>query len=137
MLQTIKINKNYSKGFTLIEIMITVAIIGIIAVAAWPSYDRYQQKSRRADGVRALLENVTVLEKCFVNYGAYDNANCELLTSNKGYYTITHNPAVTAETFTLRATPAGAQTGDECGALTINNLGVKGAAGTLRRCWSQ
>lgn len=143
-----KIQSN-SKGFTLIELIITVALIGILATAAWPSYERYQEKSRRADGVGALLANVAQLEKCFINNnGTY--VGCAITSpSPRQYYSIAANPALAAESYTLVARPQNAQAGDvECATLTINQLGVKdftttadtGAgevAGTLRRCWSQ
>lgn len=139
-----------SKGFTLIEIMITIAILGIIAAVAWPSYERYQQKSRRADGISAMLTQSANLEKCFINYAenlGYTHANCAITTTiESGYYTIAISN-LAAETYTLTATPAGAQAGDgECGTLSITHLGVKDVSptniapdpvGTVKRCWSQ
>lgn len=142
-----------NNGFTLIEVMIVVAIMGLITVAAWPSYDRYQVKNRRADGISALLQNRALLEKCYVNFAEADPANLGYLNNNcsattaslKGHYAI----AITnraADTYTLTATPQGAQVDPECTVLTLSHLGVKGFTntnvapdpiGTLRRCWSQ
>lgn len=135
-------------GFTLIEIMITVAIIGIITVSAWPSYERYQQKGRRADGIGALLANRARFEKCFINKAVPSYAGCTTSPSEQAYYAITVTN-VNTETYTLVATPQNAQAGDtECATLTLNHLSVKGftttadaddgeVEGTLNRCWSQ
>lgn len=139
-------------GFTLIEAMIVVAIIGIITVAAWPSYDRYQVKNRRTDGISGLLIKRSELEKCFANYAGtdyegYDGGKCDTATTTSpaGHYAI----AVTnlaAETYTLTATPQGAQVDPECTVLTLTHLGEKGftntnsgqdPVGSLKRCWSQ
>jgi len=147
MVQNVNNNPHHSKGLTLIEVMITVAIIGIIATAAWPSYERYQQKGRRADGISTLLQNSANLEKCFINYGAYNNSNCTITDNLRGYYTISKDNF--SDSYILTATPVGAQAGDiECATLTINELGKKGFSttanpddgeveGNLKRCWSQ
>ena len=134
---------NRSKGFTLIEIMITIAIIGVITAVAWPSYERYQEKGRRADGISALLQNSANLEKCFINHGAYNHARCNVSvpspsSSTENYYTIAIVRA--ADTYTITATPKNAQAGDaECATLTVDQLGEKKSTGsaTEKRCWSR
>ena len=148
-LQKQKVSNVKTQGFSLIELMIVVAIIGIITIAAWPSYDRYITKNRRADGITALLEARAKLEKCFINYATdsgYANNLCNpAATSSEGYYAITATN-LAAETYTLQATPQGGQTDPECTVLTLTHLGVKGFTntnvapdpiGTLARCWSQ
>ena len=144
MTQYVNSNLRNVKGFTLVEMMITVAIIAIITASAWPSYERYQQKGRRADGISALLQNSAQLEKCYINNSTY--VGCTLLTASaRNYYVIAN--ALAAETYVLTATPnaGSAQASDnECATFTINELGVKGftttstdPVGTLKRCWSQ
>ena len=129
------------KGLTLIEMVITVAIIGIIAAVAWPEYERQKTKNRRSDGINALLSAAQEMQQCHTDEGGYidtNGDNCTFTpTSKKGYWTIAANPAITLNTFTLEATPSIADA--ECTTLTITHLGVKGFTGTgnLNRCWSQ
>jgi len=134
------------KGLTLIEMVITMAIIGIIAAVAWPEYERHKTKNRRTDGINALMEASQQLQQCHTDEGGYiktDGNDCSHRTNSKeGYFTITS--AIALNTFTLTATPT---IGDgECSTLTINHLGVKGftttnvapdPVGNLNRCWSQ
>lgn len=131
-------------GFTLIELIITVAIIGIIAAVAWPLYERQSMKNRRSAGVNALMTASNELQRCHSDVGGYKdkfNTNCKFTTkSERDYYDIT--AVLTTDTFTLTATPdpAGSQAGDtECAALTLTHLGQKGETGTttnINRCWS-
>ena len=129
------------KGLTLIEMVITVAIIGIIAAVAWPEYERQKIKNRRSDGVNALLTAAQELQQCHTDEGGYlktDGSDCPFTTGSKeGWWTVAANPALALNTFTLEATPS---LGDaECATLTITHLGVKGFTGTgnVNRCWSQ
>ena len=138
-------NTYKSNGFTLIEVMIVVAIMGLITVAAWPSYDRYQIKNRRSDGISGILIKRADLEKCFANYAGtadegYNGGECATGATNspEGHYVIAV-ANLGAETYTVTAIPQGTQVDPECTVLTLTHLGVKGFTGTgnINRCWSQ
>lgn len=129
------------RGFTLIEIMITMVIIGILASMSWVAYDRYTTKNRRVEGVRALMEASSLMEKCYVNNNTY--AGCTIPdTSERGHYSLAPiDPQPDANVFTLAATAQNAQAGDDdCTTLVINHLGERshtGNATDARRCWGE
>jgi len=126
----------YSKGFSLIELMIVLAIIGILSSIAFGFYGNYVIASNRSEGRAALTEAAATLEKCKSMYGSFNNANCNYadFTSDTGYYGI----AVVRDgvSFTLTATPAGPQVNDtDCTSMTLTNTGIKGGSPATNECW--
>ncbi len=110
---------NKQKAFTLIELMITVAIVGILASIAIPSYQDSVMKSRRADAKGALLSLANTMERNFTTTNSYVGVT----PTNTDYYTITIT--ATASSYTLSAAPVGAQANNSCGTLTLTQTGVK------------
>lgn len=148
--------KNMKKtfGFTLIEVLIVVAIIGIIGAIAIPSYQSSVQKAHRSDAKSTLLEMGALQEKYYFRENVYitDSADLPLIwndypDSNEGYYrvsvTATVNGAACDESqcFTIQADAQGAQLNDtECAVFTLDNTGRRTAENengdvTTDTCW--
>lgn len=145
--------QNTQSGFTLIELMIVVAVVGVLAGIAYPSYQDSVVKSRRADAKAALLELSTFMERLNTATGCYNagtdkdctppNADAAIptlpfvVTPKSG--TANYDLTVTATTnaFTLTAAPKSNAPDSKCGSLTLTNTGVKGVtgSGTVAECW--
>jgi type IV pilus assembly protein PilE len=136
-----------SAGFTLVELMVTVAVLGILASIAWPSYQQYVRKARQAEAKAALLENAQFLERNFTQSNRYHTdaqQNPVLLPVTQtprdaaAVYAITL--VATATTYQLKATPVadGGMAGDACGTFVLNQLGqrtLEGATVPVGSCW--
>lgn len=136
------------RGFTLIEVMIVVAILAILATIAFPSYQESIRKARRADAKSALFAASQAMEKYFTERQTYLNATLGAAatdvyktTSPENYYTLSFTAAPTASAYTIQAAPrtGTSQTADtKCNTFTINEKGTKGVSGgtlTATECW--
>ena len=123
-------------GFSLIELMIVIAIIGILAAIAYPSYVQYLRRSNRADAQSLLMNFSARQQQRLLDVRSYASALTDIgVTVPSGVaarYAVTlvaDNAAV--PTFTATATPSGDQANDTCGTMTLNSVGVK----TPATCW--
>jgi len=131
-----------SVGFTLIEVMITVAIIGILAAIAFPSYTEYIKRGNRASARAALLEAAQFMERFYAANDGYDQTKAGVAVALPAQLQVAPPEApkydlsvvATANSFTLTAAPRGS---DQCANLTLTNTGVKGTSSTLpiNDCW--
>ena len=143
-------------GFSLMEIMIALTIIGILAAIALPSYQESVRKGRRADAQSNLVAFANAMERHYTNNAAYTGAaGTDGTPANTGAPRIfaTESPidggakfynlrisAATATTYTLQAVPKGGQADDKCGTLVLSQTGAKTVADadsgvTAGDCW--
>lgn len=151
--------QNTQNGFTLIELMIVVAIVGVLAGIAYPSYQDSVIKSRRADAKAALLELSVFMERYYTANGCYTSGSCVagtttapnlpfLVTPKSGKANYNLTVVTTPSTFTLTATPRktdGTSYSDtatdnpdkQCASLSLNNTNTKteSGTGTVTDCW--
>jgi type IV pilus assembly protein PilE len=129
------------RGFTLIELMITVAVVAILASVAMASYNFAVVKSRRSAVAGCLLERAQFMERHYTTNmtyaGAADPAQCGADVSP--HYTLAFSGTPDGTTFVINAVPKGSQekADTKCGTLSINAQGVKGKSGTgsVNDCW--
>lgn len=137
-------------GFTLVELIITVAIVGILAAIAIPAYTAYIRKANRTDATRTLLQDAQSLQRCYSQNFTYTPtapATCPVAagttTSPGGYYSIAVAFQSTT-TYTITATPLKSpQTGDSyCTQFVLNSSGQQtaqnsGGTDSSAYCWGQ
>jgi len=141
------------RGFTLIEVVVAMAVLAILLTLAYPAYVNQAIKARRADGHALLYEAAQRQQQHFTECTFFtdvvgDTGNdcpsseegLKMLTSSQeGYYTLSITQPSGNTTYTLTATAVAPQTGDtSCGNLTLTDLNIKGCTATgcdVDRCW--
>ena len=131
-----------ARGFTLIEMMLVVAVVAILMAIALPTYLQSVRKTNRADAKAVLMEIAQFMDRYYTTNSTFVGATPLYTVSPKGAsatdkrYDIsftTASPLTTPTTFTIQAIPANMQTGDSCGTLSITNTGVQSPA--TAGCW--
>lgn len=139
-----------ARGYTLTEVMVTMAIIGILAAIVIPTYSAYIQRANRSDARAQLVEAAAFLQRAFSQSNAYPNAlpqpYVQAPATGVAKYTIAVAVAGAGAQYTLTATRVGSMVNDECGDFTLRQDGVRGlnlggAPSTdnalITRCWQR
>lgn len=140
------------RGFTLIELMIVIAVLAILAAVALPSYRNSVQKSQRAEARGVLLEASQYMQRFYSQNDRYDQDRAgnaaaipgPLATVPRGSassganYLVSFSGTPTVAGFTIQAVPRGSMASDKCGTLSLDNVGRRTASGSgasVDECW--
>lgn len=129
-----------NKGMTLLEIMVTVAVIAILSAIAIPTYEQHLLKSRRAAVIADLVKIQLELERTYnsventYDTGLVEAGSCSFCQTNSSDYKI----AITSSNespYIITAEPQGRQQKDNCGTLSLNAQGIGASTSTNQKCW--
>jgi type IV pilus assembly protein PilE len=132
------------KGFSLLELMVVVAIVGILAFIAYPGYRSSVLKSHRADATSSLMDAMQREERYYTENNTYVTdltqvglASSSNVTTSNGYYKISAqaDPSGITVAVILTATAVGTQANDTCGTFTLNSNGAKTTSSGSSDCW--
>jgi type IV pilus assembly protein PilE len=139
--------KSKAAGFTLIELMITVAVVAILSAVAYPSYASYVLRTNRTAAASCMAELGQFMERVYVGNLRYDQNNgsattlpalqCSSDLSARYSFAFAGSTLATT-TYTINAVPRGSQASDTaCGTLSLTQAGTKGISGssTVASCW--
>ncbi|HGG9647554.1 TPA: type IV pilin protein [Neisseria meningitidis] len=124
--------KNVQKGFTLLELMIAVAILGILTLITYPSYKTYIRRVRLSEVRTTLLHNAQTMERYYRQKGTFKTYDKNKLKQNE-YFDITLSE-VSPDHFTLQADPNSTTNDGETCVVTLNDGGTIAASGTNQSC---
>lgn len=132
-----------SAGFTLVELMIVVAITAILAAIALPAYQKQVRESHRASAKTALLDVASREERYYATNNNYTNltglgyssSTMQVPSATQNYYNVTVSLTNSNANFTATAAPTGNQSSDACGSYSVTDLGVQSVTGSATNCW--
>ena len=127
------------QGVTLIELVIVLAVMGILLSIAVPSYQRHMLRVHRSEAIRILLQASMCQERIHASDGSYDTSRCHP-ASEYNKYSMSYTPVDSrGEVYLAMATPNGAQMADPCGELSLNQNGARNVGGSTissAQCWN-
>lgn len=128
-----------SRGMTLIELIIVVAVIAILLATAVPGYRNYTLRVHRTDAIRMLLKASMCQERLFASRGSYDTSLCKSVSGNQHYQLSYNSPDPQGQSYVAMAVPTGAQRDDPCGSLFVDQSGARRVSASnmsVDKCWS-
>ena len=132
-------NLNLTRGVTLIELVIVVAVMGILVSTAVPSYKSYMLRVHRSEAIGLLLQASMCQQRIRAADGYYDTSRCLPAKGPQRYQLSFDPPDTQGNSFVAVAIPPGAQRAEVCGGLTLDqngNRGISAADSKVVKCWN-
>jgi len=126
-------------GMTLIELVIVMAVMGILLALAVPSYQSHMLRVHRTEAIRILLQASMCQQRIYAGHGTYDTGQCHPGSEYQRYQVTYHPSDSQGHTYIAMASPKGAQLADPCGSLSLDQNGARSISGAdinVLKCWN-